>query len=168
MEAVWGEVGEVREDAEGREAEELEVEALVRRELEAVEGSEEDDPGVVPAPIGGAGGEAQQVGPVGLQVCQELRPGLGLARGDAGTEGPGEELAGDWPVEGRLDDGGVWGRHHGYQNVRHLNQDVESSPEVLPELRPVGGGGAGDLTQVGTAGGHQDQLRVPVISSHYV
>ena len=41
---------------------------MVRGELEAVEGREEEDAGVVPAPVGGAGGEAEQVRPVGLQV----------------------------------------------------------------------------------------------------
>ena len=68
MEAIWSEVREVWEDVEGREAEELEVEALIRRELEAVEGSEEDDPGIVSPPVGGAGGEAEEVGPVRLEV----------------------------------------------------------------------------------------------------
>ena len=51
VETVRGEVGEVWEETERREAQEAEVEAAVRREVEAVEGGEEEDPGVVPAPV---------------------------------------------------------------------------------------------------------------------
>ena len=51
VEAVWSEVGEIREETERREAQQAEVEAAVRGELEVVEGGEEDQPGIVPAPV---------------------------------------------------------------------------------------------------------------------
>ena len=98
VETVRGEVGEVREETERREAKEAEVEAAVRREVEAVEGGEKEDPGVVPASVLTGRGETEQLRSVGPEVCQELRPGLGSPRGDAGTESSGEQLARHWPV----------------------------------------------------------------------
>ena len=158
VKAVRREVGEIREETERRETKEPEVEAAVRRELEAVEGGEEEDPGIVPAPVLAGRGETEQLGPVGLEVSQELRPGLGSPRGDAGTESSGEELAGHWPVQGGLDQRGVGRGDHGYQDVGDLYEEVQSSPQVLPELSPVGGAGAGEVAEVRVATGDQHQL----------
>ena len=123
-----------------------------------MEGREKEDPGVVPASVLAGRGESHQLGSVGLEVGQEVLPGLGGPGGDAGTESSGQQLAGDWPVQGRLDQGGVGRGDDGYQDVGDHHEEVQGAPEVLPELSAVGWAGTGEVTEVRVTAGYHHQL----------